>query len=85
MIFLMLSLFVLFLFVGVPIAFTLGLISMLVMQLNGYPLTLIAQRLFVGLQFPFNGPSSFYPRWKHHELYWHHRQTLEFCKESYRA
>jgi len=49
MIFLMLSLFVLFLFVGVPIAFTLGLISMLVMQLNGYPLTLIAQRLFVGL------------------------------------
>lgn len=49
MILLMLALFVLFLFVGIPIAFTLGLISMLVMQLNGYPLTLIAQRLFVGL------------------------------------
>lgn len=49
MIFLMLALFVLFLFCGIPIAFTLGIISLLVMYLNGFPLTLLAQRLFVGL------------------------------------
>ncbi len=49
MIYLMLALFVLFLFIGIPIAFTLGIITLLVMQLNGYPLTLIAQRVFVGL------------------------------------
>lgn len=49
MVFVMLALFVIFLFSGIPIAFTLGLISLLVMYFNGFPYALMAQRLFVGL------------------------------------
>jgi tripartite ATP-independent transporter DctM subunit len=49
MVFTMLALFVSLLFSGIPIAFTLGLISLLVMYINGFPYALMTQRLFVGL------------------------------------
>ncbi|MFP4482178.1 MAG: TRAP transporter large permease [Thermovirgaceae bacterium] len=49
MVFAMLALFVIFLFSGIPIAFTLGIISLLVMYFNGFPYALMTQRLFVGL------------------------------------
>ena len=46
---LMLILFVLFLFIGVPIAFTIGIVSVISIVVSGYPLTLMAQRFFTGV------------------------------------
>lgn len=46
---LMLTLFAVFLVMGVPVAFTLGTVSLLFIFQNGLPLSLISQRMFVGL------------------------------------
>lgn len=46
---LMLTLFAVFLVMGVPVAFTLGTVSLMFIFENGLPLSLISQRMFVGL------------------------------------
>lgn len=46
---LMLILFVVFLFFGIPVAFTLGFVSLLFIFTKDFPLSLLPQRMFVGL------------------------------------
>jgi tripartite ATP-independent transporter DctM subunit len=46
---LMLILFVLFLVLGIPVAHTLGIVSLLFVMANSFPLSLLSQRMFVGM------------------------------------
>lgn len=48
-IFFMPLLFAVFLLLGIPVAYTLGIISLLFVVLHGFPVSLLSQRMFVGM------------------------------------